>query len=340
VLWTIVQLVVFLVAILGAAVLFTNAVEILGERLNLGGGAVGSVLAAVGTALPETMIPLVAIVSSLISGSSGTNQISIGAIIGAPFLLMTLGMFVVGVSAWGFRRRRETGTEISVHKEVTRRDLGYFLPFFFVAGAAGFLPLPFLVEVGLVAVLLGAYAYYVWRTIKGSGEGEVDSPDNLLLWPSEWGVPPTWAALAQLVVPIVIMAAGAHYFVQSVEHISQTIGVTAGFIALILAPVATELPEKFNSVYWLRDNKDPIAVGNISGATVFQSTVPVSLGLLFTPWTLDLLAGLAVGLALVAGSALFLMVRSQKALRGTWLVGGGLLYAAFVAAAIATILVQ
>jgi hypothetical protein len=64
------------------------------------------------------------------------------------------------------------------------------------------------------------------------------------------------------------------------------------------------------------------------------------LGLLFTPWNLDLLAGLAVGLALVAGSALFLMVRSQKALRGTWLVGGGLLYAAFVAAAIATILVQ
>jgi cation:H+ antiporter len=37
VLWTIVQLVVSLVAILGAAVLFTNAVEILGERLNLGG---------------------------------------------------------------------------------------------------------------------------------------------------------------------------------------------------------------------------------------------------------------------------------------------------------------
>jgi hypothetical protein len=40
-----------LVAILAAAVLFTDAVEILGERLGLGQGAVGSVLAAVGTAL-------------------------------------------------------------------------------------------------------------------------------------------------------------------------------------------------------------------------------------------------------------------------------------------------
>ncbi len=65
---TIIQLVISLVAILGAAIVFTNAVEILGERLELGGGAVGSVLAAVGTALPETMIPLVAITMSIIIG--------------------------------------------------------------------------------------------------------------------------------------------------------------------------------------------------------------------------------------------------------------------------------
>jgi Ca2+/Na+ antiporter len=46
-----------LAVVLGAAVLFTNAVEILGGRLKLGQGAVGSVLAAVGTALPESANP-------------------------------------------------------------------------------------------------------------------------------------------------------------------------------------------------------------------------------------------------------------------------------------------
>lgn len=55
------------------------------------------------------MIPLVAIVTALITGESGTNQISIGANIGAPFLLATLGMGLVGASALGFRRRRENG---------------------------------------------------------------------------------------------------------------------------------------------------------------------------------------------------------------------------------------
>ena len=93
---TIIELVVSLVAILGAAILFTNAVEMLGDRLNLGSGAVGSVLAAVGTALPETMIPIVAILAAVFSGEGGgmAGEIGIGAILRAPFLFATLAMFV------------------------------------------------------------------------------------------------------------------------------------------------------------------------------------------------------------------------------------------------------
>src|SRR5215216_7849569 len=100
---TIVELVLSAVAIVVAAALFTNAVEILGERLDLGQGAVGSVLAAVGTALPETMIPVVAIVASLFTGSSAAGDIGVGSILGAPFLLATLAMFVAGASALVFR---------------------------------------------------------------------------------------------------------------------------------------------------------------------------------------------------------------------------------------------
>ena len=97
---TLVELVLSLAAILLATVPFTNVVEILGERLDLGQGAVGSVLAALGTALPETMIPIVAIVGALIFGwnPQTVGEIGVGAILGAPFLLATLAMFVVGAS--------------------------------------------------------------------------------------------------------------------------------------------------------------------------------------------------------------------------------------------------
>ena len=101
------------------------------------------------------------------------------------------------------------------------------------------------------------------------------------------------------------MAYGAHLFVGGVESISGSLGIPASLIALVLAPLATELPEKFNSVIWLRDDKDTLAFGNITGAMVFQSTVPVSLGLLFTPWELDFLTSFAAILALVSGTVLF-----------------------------------
>src|SRR5829696_5582851 len=99
-----------------------------------------------------------------------------------------------------------------------------------------------------------------------------------------------WAVAAQLVGTVAVMGAGAHFFVTAVEHLSETVGMPAGLIALVLAPLATELPEKFNSVIWLRDNKDTMAVGNIT----------VSIGVVLTPWQLDGLSALAAGLAVVS----------------------------------------
>ena len=88
--------------ILAGALLFTNAVEWLGRRLEVGEGAVGSLLAAVGTAMPESFIPIVAV----IGGAEGSADVAIGAIVGAPFLLATIAMMLVGLAALGYRNRR------------------------------------------------------------------------------------------------------------------------------------------------------------------------------------------------------------------------------------------
>jgi cation:H+ antiporter len=334
---TVIELVLSAVAIVVAAALFTNAIEILGDRLNLGAGAVGSVLAAVGTALPETMIPIVAVVASALTGASAAGDIGVGAILGAPFLLSTLAMFVAGASALGFRRRRESDDDVMIDKGVARRDMLYFVFFFALGAAAGIVPLPYFLKVALAVVLLVAYALYVRQTIKAGGEKEEDPPEKLTLWPSSSEVP-TWAVAAQVLGTVAVMGAGAHFFVSAVEHLSKSVGVPAGLIALVLAPLATELPEKFNSVIWLRGNKDTLALGNISGAMVFQSSVPVALGLAFTSWSLDFLSTLSVGLALVGGAYLYLLLRRADPIEGEYLLVGGALYAVFVVVAIFTIL--
>ncbi|QIN84183.1 sodium:calcium antiporter [Rubrobacter tropicus] len=332
---SIIELMLSLAAILGAAVLFTNAVEIMGDRLNMGHGAVGSLLAAVGTALPETMIPIVAILGAVIVGSGGAaaGEIGIGAILGAPFLLATLALFIVGLSAILYKNRRGSGSELVVNRQVTIPDMAFFLVCFTLATGAGVIQLPLVLKILLAILLLVAYALYVIQTLRRGGDAtEGDPPDSLTLWPFR-SAAPTWAVATQLVGTVVVMGFGAHFFVDAVGHISTAIGIPAGLIALVLAPLATELPEKFNSVIWLRNNKDTLALGNITGAMVFQSTIPVSVGILFTPWDLGFLGALSAVFALISGVVFIGFLLRKGPLRGFYLLGAGSLYAAFLIAA-------
>jgi len=97
------MLVVGLVLILIGCDVFTNSIEWLGKKLNLNEGLLGSIFAAVGTALPETLIPIVAVILGATSstGTTHANDVGLGAIIGAPFMLATVAMFVTGVAVFG-----------------------------------------------------------------------------------------------------------------------------------------------------------------------------------------------------------------------------------------------
>src|SRR5262245_52537241 len=151
--------------ILAGALLFTNAVEWIGHRLELGEGAVGSLLAAVGTAMPETLIAIVA----LIGAAEGADQVAIGAIVGAPFLLATLAMGLVGLFAYLYRERREQGLTLNAHGPTLERDLLFFLLFFAVSLALAWgAPDALRIPVGIVVIL--SYPLYIRRTLLGGGD--------------------------------------------------------------------------------------------------------------------------------------------------------------------------
>ena len=260
--------------IIGGAILFTNAVEWAGERLNLGEGAVGSLLAAVGTALPESLIPVVAVISG---GES--EQVAIGAIVGAPFMLGTVAMLLVGASALVFRERRSHGSEVTPDVPSLRRDLGLFLPCFAIGIALGLVDARPVHGVAAIGLLI-AYGAYARRTVRRSGESE--DPEELpplRFDPGRESQPRSFAIVAQVGVGLLLIVGGAELFVQEVVTVAETLGISALVLSLVLAPLATELPEKLNSVLWIRADKDALAVGNITGAMAFQCTVPVDLGL-------------------------------------------------------------
>ena len=329
------------VVILLAAELFTNSVEWVGLRLGLGHGPVGSVLAAVGTALPETMIPLIAI---LVVGSAEAEEIGIGAILGAPFLLSTAAFAVTGLGVILFAKRRTQGTEMLLDAVVIRRDLGYFFAVYVLAIGASFLPLHGL-KVGVAVVLLGLYGLYVFRTFAhdsgdvGAGEEELERL-RFHAFVGGRGSPPLAFILFQLVVSLGMIIGGAQLFVTNLEDVAHELGLPALALALIIAPLATELPEKFNSIIWVRQGKDTLAMGNITGAMVFQSCIPVSVGLVFTHWDLTQTALVSAVIALASTGVVYLSIRRRGLLSSYVLARAGLLWVGFVIYVIVKIAIE
>jgi cation:H+ antiporter len=355
-----VLLLVALAIILLGAELFTNGIEWFGHRLNLAEGAVGSVLAAVATAMPETLIPVIAIVGPTFFGGGSPNsaEIGVGAILGAPFMLSTLAMFVTGLAIVIVARRGRRGTEMAVNVRILGRDVVFFLVAYTVAIASAFLPADLRVgRWAVAAALVVLYAIYVRAHFTDPAE-EGDASDlnqlhltrladrvpvrmvDIDVLPGEAvgeEVPRIRIIVTQVLGALALIIVGAQVFVGAVEHLSSVIGLDARILALVIAPIATELPEKFNSVIWVRSGKDTLAMGNISGAMVFQSCLPTVLGILFTEWTFKASSALAfasAGAAFVSTLLIFGMMLRRGRLSAWSLLIGGPIYLAYVAAAL------
>lgn len=293
------------VVILSGALLFTNAVEWAGHRLSMGEGAVGSLLAAVGTAMPETLIPIVAI----IGGTEGSEDVAIGAIIGAPFLLATLAMGLVGTSAYLFRSRREQGLKLDADIQTLDRDLLFFLAFF-GAGLLIGLVVPSALHIPLAVVFVASYGIYVRKTLMSGGAvQEAETIGKLRFYRGPAEQPPGLLITLQFIVGLGMIIAGAHLFVEEMIKVSESIGIEPLVLSLILAPLATELPEKVNSFFWIREGKDSLALGNITGAMVFQSMIPIAFGLLLTDWDLSRFAVVSGVLGLAGGALAYWALR-------------------------------
>ena len=339
-----------LVAILISCIIFSNSIEWLGARLNLSHGITGSILAAVGTALPETIVPLVAIfwginkenLVKVLSGHVETlnsiNQISIGAIIGAPFMLSTIAFFLIGLSSYlYFKSGRRKTKLITIDKTVLERDLTFFLFSFSLAFLAIFLN--HFSRVILAVGMILMYAFYLYTTIKEEknsqykGEELEENLDPFFLTKLIPNLKPTLTLISlQLIFSLCLLLFSAHHFVEVIKDISEHLNFPAFIISLLLTPLATELPEKFNSWMWIRQKKDTLAVGNISGALVFQSTFPVSIGLLFTSWHVDSkISYLTFIFCLISSAIVLYASKKNKLTYKTFLIGGGF-YLIYIAA--------
>jgi cation:H+ antiporter len=336
-----------LVILLGAE-LFTNGVEWMGQRLDLAEGAVGSVLAAAGTAMPETMIPLVAIVIGAQTAHAEEAGIGVGAILGAPFMLATLAMLITGVAVLVRARAPGRDDRLAVDPIVIGRDLRHFAVAYALAIAAAFLPASLVAgKLAVAVILLGMYVMYV-RAHLGADRAE-EAGDGLRplrfrrLDPGRHDRPPRLRIITlQVAAALAAIVAGAIVFVDAVGQVASGMGVDPMIVALVVAPIATELPEKFNSVIWIHQDKDTLSMGNITGAMVFQSCIPtvVALVLATGSWSVtpsSALSFASAGIAFVSTAAIFLPTLRHGHLTGRGLLAGGVFYVLYLGLVVASV---
>jgi cation:H+ antiporter len=297
------ELVVMLVVILVAAEVFTNALEHLGEKLKISEGVTGSLFAAVGTALPETMVPLLALMAGT-SNQVTNEEIGVGAILGAPLMLSTLSMSLL---AFAVLAKRGVHGEFHPERSGLLRDLNFFLSAFAFATLALYIPHQLTaVRAALGFGMVLIYFVYIMLTLHASKtlvhEGHATEAGEPMLL-CRIGLPNNMTViLLQLAVGLCLLVFGAHGFILGVEDASRLIGISTLLLSLLIIPIATELPEKVNSILWVRRRKDTLAFGNITGAMVFQGTLLPAIGIMLTPWEprREVLAGVVITLLAAA----------------------------------------
>jgi cation:H+ antiporter len=260
-----------------------------------------------------------------------------------------------------YARRGRRGTDMRVNTGVLGRDVVFFIVGYAVAIGTAFLPpeIDWLkwVAAGFLFILYGVYVkLHFSDEAEESDAGDLarlhltrvrgmDGPRTLEIdalpgaHSITGGEPRLWVVVTQVVIALALIIVGAQVFVGAVEHLSTVIGLDPTILALIIAPIATELPEKFNSVLWVRNGKDTLAMGNITGAMVFQSCLPTVLGLLFTTWafTPDTLIYFAsAGVAFVATILIFGGMMLRGRLSAWALLIGGPLYLFYIYLALFT----
>jgi len=303
---------------------FTNGVEWLGYRLKLGQTATGTILAAIGTALPEGVVTLVA---TAFAENPAQQSIGIGAAMGGPLALATIAYAVVGGALLAARR-----TPL-LHLDDSKRLSGNqmaFLAIFAVKLALGLVL--FVHKPWCGWLFLIAYGVYLRGEMRHPADAHEGALEPLKLRPRAAEPGMAWIVL-QCFGAAAITFLASHLFVEQLDRLTPAIGISPQVVSLFVTPIATELPEILNALIWVKQGKDRLALANISGAMMIQATIPTSFGLFFTPWMLDRPLQFS-GLATAAAIAYLIVLFRRDKVAPLALAQVAWAFAAFVAAAL------
>jgi len=115
---------------------------------------------------------------------------------------------------------------------------------YIVALGAGTLNLGEAVRIGIAAVLIASYGYYVWESMRC--ERDLCKDAKCRYFHCHPMMPHRYRVIPQMTAAVNGVVTGVSVWVREVMRLSESLGVSALLISLRFTPIATELPEEFN----------------------------------------------------------------------------------------------
>lgn len=311
---------------------FSNTMEWLKKRFELSEAIIGTILSIIGASFPQIVIPLIAL--TFLKGIE-TTEIGIGAIIGAPFVLSTLGFGIIGYTVITLAKKNIRSIEVDADFIIISRDLKFFLITYSFAIFAAFLGDKF-PQVFIGFILLVVYGYYIYRNVVY--EERIPTELHTHLYFAQQGKEPSLEIiLFQLISSLTGLIGGACLFVHTMREISIITGDSQApliglILSIILTPIVIELPLRINIFSWLREGRDTLVLSDVISSMIFQACILVMIGILFSPWKLEGIKLLVGCIPILATTILYITMIIQEKINPYVLLGSSGFYLIFIIA--------
>lgn len=260
-----------------ASWILSYGAEHLSEKF--GAKFVGRVLLSIATTLPEIAIVIYA-------AAQGSFGIAIGSGLGSNLLMMTLGLAIMLIIA---TTRLSKAPLKQIDVSTFKNDMIFLILaaiISFVLFLDGFNYIDGFIFMGLFAgyIVLSLYEMRVENKYKVSNEniGKDTNNNNKELIVEHNNSNDTnddKKKFIKAIVPFLLGAIGilfgAEPFIHSLEGLSAEIGISAVVLAVIISPIAGEMPEKISMMILARKGAAgaSIAIANVLGSKILNNTL-------------------------------------------------------------------
>ncbi len=274
------------VLIWGADLLIDQS-ERIALKFNIPEFIIGATLIALGTSLPE-------MAASIAASMNGKPDIAIANVIGSNILNITLVLATVFIISKKINPARDFFAKDSTWALV---PVLIFILMILDGMISRF-------DATLLLLLMGAYLLFLLQDAKNIPEEDLeDLNENTFSWVK---------VIPILLGGFILVIIGAHFTVESASEIARDFGISEWVIGIIMISLGTSLPELVVSISAATKGKVDMAIGNIIGSNMANTTVVLGAAALVNPMTINASAYLFDIATMIVATLLLVFITANK----------------------------